>query len=151
MLVLLLLFTLGALAAPVLLKRGRLGFLILALIPASAFGCLFTLRSSALAGANGTSAAAGYHVENFPWAPGIGFEISFRIDPLSWMMGLIVSGVGALVLMYCSRYFSASARGLGRFAGVFTAFSGAMLGLVTTDNTLALYLFWELTTVFHSC
>lgn len=147
MLVLLMAFALGALIAPTLLKRGRLGFLILAIIPATAFGYLLTLTTSALSGAPG-SPQAHYHTENLSWAPTLGFEITFRIDPISWIMGLIVSGVGALVLVYCSRYFSASARGLCRFSGVFTAFSGAMLGLVTTDNTLALYLFWELTTIF---
>ncbi|MCW1069410.1 proton-conducting transporter membrane subunit, partial [Streptococcus anginosus] len=31
---------------------------------------------------------------------------------------------------------------------IFVAFAGAMLGLVTTDNTIALYIYWELTTVF---
>ncbi|MDR6939659.1 Na+/H+ antiporter subunit A [Arcanobacterium hippocoleae] len=148
MLLLLLVFALGAMIAPFLLQRGRLGFLILALIPASAFCYLLTLHDTALSGASKPTAAARYYTENLPWAPELGFEISFRIDSLSWVMGLIVTGVGALVLAYCSRYFSASARGLGRFAGIFTAFSGAMLGLVTTDNTLALYLFWELTTVF---
>lgn len=147
MLILLSIFALGAAIAPLLLKRGRLGFLILSAIPACAFLYLLTLSKSALSGISG-SVAAHYHTENLPWAPNLGFEISFRIDPLSWVMGLIVTGVGALVLAYCSRYFSASARGLGRFASVFVGFSGAMLGLVTTDNTLALYLFWELTTVF---
>src|SRR5699024_8064133 len=36
----------------------------------------------------------------------------------------------------------------GRFAAIFIAFAGAMLGLVTTDNTVVLYVFWELTTIF---
>ena len=62
-------------------------------------------------------------------------------------MTLIVGGVGALVLVYCSAYFKTSARGLGRFGGVFVAFAGAMLGLVTADDMLLLFVFWELTTV----
>ncbi|MGV9189336.1 Na+/H+ antiporter subunit A [Arcanobacterium canis] len=89
-----------------------------------------------------------FPLENWAWAPQVHLELTFRLDVLSWVMALIVTGVGALVLVYSSRYFSSSASGLGRFAGVFTAFAGAMLGLVTTDNTLALYMFWELTTVF---
>src|SRR5699024_3737768 len=44
--------------------------------------------------------------------------------------------------------FSTGAQGLGRFAGVFVAFAGTTLGLVRTDNTLGLYVFWELTTLF---
>src|SRR5699024_11822099 len=38
--------------------------------------------------------------------------------------------------------------GLGRFAGVLTAFAGAMVGLVLSDDVMVLYTFWELTTVF---
>ncbi|MCG2803362.1 MAG: Na+/H+ antiporter subunit A, partial [Cellulomonas sp.] len=44
-------------------------------------------------------------------------------------------------------YFSAGAAGLGRFGGVFVAFAGAMLGLVTADDLVLLFVFWELTTV----
>ena len=52
-------------------------------------------------------------------------------------MTLIVGGVGALVLIYCSAYFKTSAAGLGRFGGVFVAFAGAMLGLVTRRRPAA--------------
>ncbi len=77
----------------------------------------------------------------------LGLDLTFRLDTLSWLMTLIVGGVGALVLIYCSAYFKTSAAGLGRFGGVFVAFSGAMLGLVTADDLLLLFTFWELTTV----
>jgi multicomponent Na+:H+ antiporter subunit A len=63
-------------------------------------------------------------------------------------MVLLVGGIGALVLLYCAAYFSSGSAALGRFAGVFVAFAGAMLAVVTTDNVLALYVAWELTTVF---
>src|SRR5699024_6636290 len=36
---------------------------------------------------------------------------------------------------------------LGLFAAELTAFGGAMLGLVLSDNLLLLYVFWEITTV----
>src|SRR5690606_4983118 len=35
----------------------------------------------------------------------------------------------------------------GRFLGVMMAFMGAMLGLVLSDNMVAVYTFWELTSV----
>ncbi|WP_124054642.1 Na+/H+ antiporter subunit A [Arcanobacterium ihumii] len=140
MLTLLTIFALGALLAPLTVQRGRLGFLLLSLIPAISFGYLLSQRSRVLSG--------DFPEQNITWVPQLGLNLTFRLDGLSWLMALIVTGVGMMVLIYSSRYFSASAQGLSRFAGVFMGFAGAMLGLVTTNNTLALYLFWELTTVF---
>ena len=57
-------------------------------------------------------------------------DLALRMTTLSWLMVLLVGGVGALALVYCARYFDAGEPGLGRFAGVFVAFAGAMLGLV---------------------
>lgn len=133
-------FVVGALGAPRLMRAGRLGFLVLAVIPAGAFAWLVVQGPRIVAGSVVT--------ESVPWVPQMHVSVDVRIDALSWVLGLIVTGVGSLVLVYCARYFSPNAQGLGRFAGVFVAFSGAMLGLVTTDNTLVLYMFWELTTVF---
>ena len=138
---LLTLHVLAALVAPVLIKQfGRKSFWILALAPASAAIWALAHTRAVLAG-NGPS-------QTYEWLPFLGLEVTFRLDTLSWLMTIIVGGVGALVLFYCARYFAAHAVGLPRFAGVFTAFAGAMLGLVTTDNTVLLYTFWEFTTVF---
>ncbi|MDP9806507.1 multicomponent Na+:H+ antiporter subunit A [Trueperella bonasi] len=140
MLILLAAFAIGALAAPIIMRRGRLGYVILSLIPLASFVFLAMQGSRVLSG--------DFPTESWAWVPQLSLELTFRLDHLAWVMSLIVTGVGAAVLFYCSRYFSAAASGMGRFAGVFVAFAGAMLGLVTTDNTLALYLFWELTSVF---
>lgn len=82
------------------------------------------------------------------WIPALGIDLDFRLDTLSWLMVLLVGGVGALVLVYCSAYFSPASGNLGRFAAFLVGFAGAMLGLVTSDNLVQLYVFWELTTVF---
>ncbi|WP_180359697.1 Na+/H+ antiporter subunit A [Miniimonas arenae] len=141
MLQILLLHVAAALVAPVLVRRwGRRMFAVLALAPASAAVWALTLTSDVLAGRT--------WVQSIPWVPGLDLTIDFRIDTLSWFMVLIVGAVGALVLLYCAWYFAESATGKPRFAGVFVAFAGAMLGLVSTDSTLLLYVFWELTTVF---
>ena len=66
----------------------------------------------------------------------------------SLTLAALVTGVGALVLLYCARYFEPDDEGIGRFAGNLTAFAGSMLGLVLADDLLLLYVFWELTTVF---
>lgn len=62
-------------------------------------------------------------------------------------MSLLVLGIGALILMYCARYFTDDEPRLGIFAAQMVAFAGAMFGLVASDNMLLLYTFWELTTV----
>ena len=79
--------------------------------------------------------------------PGLGLTLDLRLDPLALLMVTLVSGVGTLVFLYCAGYFAAGQAGLGRFAGVLTAFAGAMLGLVLADDLLLLYVFWELTSV----
>ena len=81
------------------------------------------------------------------WVPGLGLTLDLRLDALALLMVTLVSGVGTLVFLYCARYFAADQAGLGRFAGVLTAFAGAMLGLVLSDDLLLMYVFWELTSV----
>ena len=70
-----------------------------------------------------------------------------RMDTLSWLMALIVTGVGALVMLYCRWYFRGKSDGLGQFAAVLLAFAGAMYGLVLTDDLVVLVMFWEITSV----
>ncbi|TRW46982.1 Na+/H+ antiporter subunit A [Georgenia yuyongxinii] len=141
MLQLLMIHAAAALLAPAVVSRfGRRAFLGLAAVPGAAAVWAAMQTGDVLAG--------NLPVQEVTWVPALGIDFAFRLDVLAWLMVLIVGGVGALVLMYCAAYFSAHATALGRFAGVFVAFAGAMLGLVATDNSLALYVFWELTTIF---
>ena len=140
MLLLLTIHLAAAVAAPLLVRWwGRRAFWALALAPASAAVWALSWTSEVRAGKG--------PVEVVDWVPALGLELSFRLDTLSWLMTVVVGGVGALVLVYCAAYFSAKASGLGRFGGVFTAFAGSMLGLVTADDMLLMFVFWELTTV----
>ncbi|MEU8356649.1 Na+/H+ antiporter subunit A [Nonomuraea sp. NPDC048882] len=136
---LLILHAVAAVCAPWLVPRlGRaVSFALLALPPAAGF------VYAGWAGWRGLPAR-----ESTPWAPVMGLEFSFRLDPLALLMTALVTGVGVLVLCYSARYFPEGDEGLGRYGGVMVAFAGSMLGLVTADNLLLLYVFWELTTVF---
>ncbi|GAA3088254.1 Na+/H+ antiporter subunit A [Streptosporangium carneum] len=135
---LLILHAVAAVCAPALARRlGRDAFLVLAVPPACGFA--YTLWVT----------LTGVPVESHhDWAPVLGLAMSFRVDALTLLMMSLVTGVGALILVYCCRYFDAGEGGLGRFGGVLVAFAGAMFGLVVADNLLLLYVFWELTTVF---
>ena len=115
-------------------------FFLLALIPTAAFVYTLTQTSAVLSGTPPT--------ELVPWISQLHLDLSVRLDALSWLLALIVTGVGALVMLYCIRYFSDTEEGLGRFASVFLAFTGAMYGLVIADNVYLLFIFWEATTVF---
>ncbi len=86
---------------------------------------------------------AGRIVE-LPWAPSLGLSLSFSLDGLGLLFATLVTGVGALVVLYASRYLDGHAHAHRFYASLF-AFMGAMLGVVLSDNVLTLFVFWELT------
>lgn len=85
--------------------------------------------------------------ENWTWIGSLDVQLSVRIGTLQLILALLVSGVGALVLLYCRWYFG-DGEPNARTGGLLLAFAGAMLGLVTADDVIMLYVYWELTTVF---
>lgn len=131
----------AALVGPLLVRwLGRNAFYPLAVVPGASALWLATIDPRTLADLP--------REESIAWIPAFGIDLAFRLDPLSWVLALIATGIGAIVLLYCARYFQDTEPGLGRFAGVLTAFAGAMVGLVLADDVMVLYTFWELTTVF---
>lgn len=141
MLALLLAFALAPLIVPSLTRLiGVRVFPLVALVPAAAFAYTLVQAPTVMAGTN--------PVEVLPWIPQLHLELSVRLDTLSWLLALIVTGIGALVIVYCTKYFTDSDEGLGRFAAVLLAFTGTMYGLVIADNVFLLFVFWEATSVF---
>ncbi len=86
---------------------------------------------------------AGRLVE-LPWAPSLGLTLSFNLDGLGLLFATLITGIGALVVMYASRYLAGHPQASRFYASLF-AFMGAMLGVVLSDNILTLFVFWELT------
>ncbi|WP_017613919.1 DUF4040 family protein [Nocardiopsis salina] len=80
-----------------------------------------------------------------PWMPQIGVELRLRMDGVGWLFTLLVTGVGALIMAYSTRYFPKGRR-LG-FYFLMTLFAFAMTGLVLADDVVLLFVFWELTTI----
>src|SRR3954447_2020357 len=131
----------ATLVAPILVRRlGRRAFYPLALVPLGSLAWLAMHWPG-----------RGEQTVHLRWVPELSMDITFRLDTLAGIMSVLVLGVGALVLFYCGEYFhhhdGHTERRLPSFAAEFVAFSGAMFGLVVSDNMLMLYLFWELTTV----
>lgn len=81
----------------------------------------------------------------WPWVPTLGVELKFLVDGLSVFFGLIVSGVGALVVIYSAFYLDGHYAHHGRFYAYLLLFMASMLGAVLADNLLALFVFWEMT------
>lgn len=129
----------AAVLAP-LLRRVMGGFAgwVLALAPAVAFAGLWTLLPRIAAG--------GKFPVSFAWAPSWGLNLSFMIDGLSLTFALTIAAVGALIVVYAGAYLKSDPH-QGRFLSFLLMFMGAMQGLVLADSFVALYLFWELTSV----
>lgn len=86
-------------------------------------------------------------VATIPWIPSLGINYSTYIDGLTLIFGLIISGVGALVILYSVYYMSKQREALHNFYVYLLLFMGAMLGVVFSDNIIVLYMFWELTSI----
>ncbi|MGX5357031.1 Na+/H+ antiporter subunit A [Kocuria sp. KH4] len=137
----LLLHAVVAAVAPLLFARmGRSAFYLLAAVPLAGFVWL-------LASGPRVYGPEGGWTEGAEWIPSLGLDLVLRMDALSWTMSLLVLGAGSLVLFYCARYFKPGAGDLGGFGAQLLAFAGAMFGLVTADDMLVLFVFWEITTV----
>ena len=85
-------------------------------------------------------------VEHYQWIESLGLALSFRLDGLSLLFGLIISGIGAAVALYTHYYLENDER-QGYFYLSLFAFMASMLGLVWADNLLTLFVFWEGTSV----
>ncbi len=128
-----------ALVAPGLHRlQPQLTRLLLPLLPAGlALG--FCTRIPAIA-------AGQVQVESWPWVPQLGLALSWRLDGLSLLFAILITGIGALVTLYAGWYLAKHPL-LGRFYAFLFLFMGSMLGLVLADNSIALFVFWELTSL----
>jgi multicomponent Na+:H+ antiporter subunit A len=80
------------------------------------------------------------------YLPSMGISLSFALDGLSLLFGLLISGIGALVVIYAGGYLKGHPL-LGRFFAYLMMFMSAMLGVVLADDLIALFVFWELTSI----
>ncbi|MFM7275215.1 MAG: monovalent cation/H+ antiporter subunit A, partial [Gammaproteobacteria bacterium] len=80
------------------------------------------------------------------WVPSMGLAFGLRMDGLAWLFTLLITGIGALIVLYAAYYLHHKdpAR---RFFLFLLLFMGAMLGIVLADNLLLLVIFWELTSL----
>ncbi len=81
----------------------------------------------------------------FRWAGAGAFGVDFglRVDGPGVAVLTMVAFVGSLIHLYAAGYMKGDA-GFSRFFLVFHLFFLAMIGLLTANNIVQLYLFWEL-------
>ncbi|MBU6409558.1 MAG: NADH-quinone oxidoreductase subunit L [Verrucomicrobia bacterium] len=123
---------------------------------------LFTLRSRALSAvlsvgavvtgfllsvifiqANGWHPAVGESVRTWLSIGGLRVDFGLKLDALSMMMLLIVTGVGGAIHVYSIGYMRED-RSFSRFFACMSLFTFSMLGIVLSNNFIELFIFWEL-------
>ncbi len=124
-------------AAPSASYRGRTAW-IAAAVAASSLGLLL-LQAPAI--------MSGEELRTFTsWVPEIGLNLGFRLDGLSLMFAMLITGIGLLIILYAHNYLGKNDP-VGKFYSTLMLFMAAMLGIVLSDNLLLLMVFWELTSI----
>ena len=94
-----------------------------------------------------TVSAGGVLRADFAWMPSLGLNFVLRMDGFAWLFAGLVTGIGALVVLY-ARYYMSPDDPVPRFFAFLLAFMGAMTGVVVSGNLVQLAFFWELTSLF---
>lgn len=80
------------------------------------------------------------------WIPSLDVRFGILIDGLSLTFALLITGIGTFIVVYAGGYLKGHPL-QGRFFSFILLFMGAMLGLVLADDLIALFVFWELTSI----
>ena len=130
----------GSIVAPFVVARtGALGGPLAAILPAGLFAWFFSQI-----GAVGTAPI----VDAVAWVPSLGIDLTFRLDGFSLLFALLITGIGTFVTLYAASYMSAKpAFTRAQFLFYILAFMTAMLATVTADNLVAMFVFWETTSL----
>jgi len=84
-------------------------------------------------------AGSGAGIANFR---SITLDVAFRLDPLSGVMSLVITGIGFLIHLYSSKYMEEDP-GYHRFFAYLNLFIFSMLVLVLGDSLPILFVGWE--------
>lgn len=123
---------------PFLFKLGKkAASLIISLVPLSLF--LYYLFNF------GITDNLGYY-ESLDFFPALGVNLNFVMDSYALIFALIITGIGTAVFFYSS-YYLADNPYLDRFYIYILIFMASMLGIVTSDNMVIMFIFWELTSI----
>ncbi|MFB6201582.1 MAG: hydrogen gas-evolving membrane-bound hydrogenase subunit E [Halorhabdus sp.] len=105
---------------------------------AVALVCFGLVTNLYLAGAHGTAAVE--------WIPSLGVSLAFYVDGLALLISFLASGVGVLILTYSGGYMHGEP-GQSKYYAALLMFMGSMLGVALAADLVALFVFWELTSL----
>jgi len=137
-----------------------LAFVLIALVARRSPGLSAGLTIVAILGAFGIAVLTFVEVSGgarpaatLPWLPTFpgftpfGFlnaiNLTFRVDPLTAVMLVVVTSVSLLVQIYSLGYMAGD-RGFSRYYAAMALFTFSMLGLVLAGSLIAIFIFWEL-------
>jgi NADH-quinone oxidoreductase subunit L len=132
-------------SAVLMLGAGRLATRVEAMIGALSVGLAAIIAFTIAAGfLLDPPAGAVYQQTLWRWLDVGGFSatIGLRLDPLSLVMMLVITGVGFLIHLFATEFMEGE-EGYGRFFAHLNLFVAAMLLLVLGSDFLALYAGWE--------
>jgi multicomponent Na+:H+ antiporter subunit A len=81
-----------------------------------------------------------------PWIPAMDVALSFYVDGLAILVGFLASGVGVLIFTYSAGYMH-DEPGKRKYYATLLAFMGSMLGVAFAADLVALFVFWEFTSI----
>src|SRR5690625_2364379 len=119
------------------LSRLHIGWIVMA-VPAILF--TFLIRYIPQLG-NGKT-----YTNTLDWIPSFDLNLITHLDGLSIIFALLITGIGALVVLY-SIYYLSKEESLKHFYIYLLLFMGGMLGVVFLDHLMVLYVFWEITSI----
>jgi NADH-quinone oxidoreductase subunit L len=83
------------------------------------------------------------HAGNWLSVGDLQIDFGLKLDALSLMMMLIVTGVGGAIHIYSVGYMREDS-GFSRFFAELSLFTFSMLGIVLANNFIEMFIFWEL-------
>lgn len=86
------------------------------------------------------------YFQEINWVPSLGVNFNLKLDGLSLLFCLLITGIGTGIFFYARTYLKGHPY-YDRFFGYLYLFMSAMLGLVLSDNIFLLFIFWELTSI----
>lgn len=91
-------------------------------------------------------ASGNEQLQHVSWVPSLGVNFDLKLDGLSLLFALLITGIGTAIFIYARSYLKGHIY-FDRFFGYLFLFMSAMLGVVLSDNIILLFVFWELTSI----
>ncbi|MFB6113058.1 MAG: hydrogen gas-evolving membrane-bound hydrogenase subunit E [Halodesulfurarchaeum sp.] len=82
----------------------------------------------------------------FAWIPSMDVALRFYVDGLAILIGFLASGIGVLIFVYSDGYMK-NEPGQKKYYTTLLVFMGSMLGVAFAADLIALFVFWELTSI----